>query len=71
MPKGKTVGTPTKKKAAPYQSKTEKGTVGVAKKVTAKPFIGAATKKQVAGATDGWPRPVKKKKPRRGGKGGR
>jgi hypothetical protein len=31
------------------------------------------TKKQVAGyyATDGWSRPAKKKKPRRGGRGGR
>lgn len=28
---GKTVGTPTKKKAQPYMAKTEKGTVGVAK----------------------------------------
>jgi hypothetical protein len=32
MPKGKTVGGGSKKKPAPYMSKTEKGTVGVAKK---------------------------------------
>lgn len=52
MPKGKTVGTPTKKKPAPYMSKTEKGTMGVASSKTKKsPFKGAAATKKAFKAT--------------------